>query len=272
MNRNPRVKWQPVLGRAAEILVETLDAEGVRLTLRGLHYRLVSEGLIPNTRAAYKRLSRLSAQARRDGTFPDLHESVREIVEPRSWASPEEALADLRRRYRRDRTETQERTVILGVEKRAQADYLTSWFYDHGLPVAAMAGYSSQTLMGKVLRYADAYDRPAVVLYAGDFDASGEDMLRDLGKRLRGIELRRVALTPEQVESFGLPEMMGKAADSRAADFEKRHGRLVQVELEALPPADLHRLYDEALAPLWDMSSFEAVLAREERERGEIGA
>jgi hypothetical protein len=260
------------LDRAAEIIEETLDAEGVRLTLRGLFYRLVSEALIPNLDARYKRLSRLTAGRRRDGEFPDLHESVRAIDVPTSWRSPEEALADLRRWYRRDRTETQERTVILGVEKRAQADYLASWFDEYGLPVVAMAGYSSQTLVDRVLRYVAAYDREAVVLYAGDFDPSGEDMLRDLGVRLPGVELRRVALTPEQVEAFGLPEMMGKASDSRAAGFERRHGRLVQVELEALPPAELHRLYDEALAPLWDMSSFEAVLAREEQERQTLGS
>jgi hypothetical protein len=69
------------------------------------------------------------------------------------------------------------------------------------------------------------------------------------------------------VVEFELPVMMGKAADSRAASFAARHGPLMQVELEALPTADLHRLYDEALAPLWDMSAFEAVLMREGRER-----
>jgi hypothetical protein len=267
-----RLNWPPILDRAAEIIEETLASEGVRLTLRGLFYRLVSEALIPNLHARYKYLSSETAELRRLGRFPDLHESVRQIVVPDSWVSPQEALADLRDWYRRDRTEGQERTIILGVEKAAQRDYLSSWFDEFGLPVVAMAGYSSQTLMNKVLRYVEGHDRPAVVLYAGDFDSSGEDMDRDLGARLPGVELRRVALTPEQVQEFALPVMEGKATDSRAASFAARHGRLVQVELEALPPADLHRLYDEALAPVWDMSTFEASLAREQAERDEIGA
>jgi hypothetical protein len=196
-----RLSWRPILARAAEIVEATLDAEGVLLTLRGLHYRLVSEGLVPNTRGAYKRLSSLSAAGRRDGAFPDLHETVRNILVPSSWASPEQALADLRRWYRRDRTEGQEQTLILGVEKRAQADYLTTWYDEHGLPVVPMAGYASQTIVGRVLGHVAKYDRLATMLYAGDFDPSGEDMLRDLRVRLPQVELRRVALTASRWSS-----------------------------------------------------------------------
>jgi hypothetical protein len=42
--------------------------------------------------------------------------------------------------------------------------------------------------------------------------------------------------------------MVGKATDSRAAAFKARHGRLVQVELEALAPDDLRQLFEDALA------------------------
>jgi hypothetical protein len=42
------------------------------VTLRQLFYRLVSAQVIPNSQAAYKRLSSLTAEARRNGDFPAL--------------------------------------------------------------------------------------------------------------------------------------------------------------------------------------------------------
>jgi hypothetical protein len=62
----------------------------------------------------------------------------------------------------------------------------------------------------------------------------------------------------------------GKASDSRAAGFVAKHGRLVQVELDALPPNVLHALYSDALAPFLDVSKIEAANAREEAERREL--
>jgi hypothetical protein len=70
-----RTAWAPVLERARAI-VESYDTA---VTLRQLFYRLVSEGLISNTRSAYQNLSRLTAIARRAGTFPRLVDRTRRI-------------------------------------------------------------------------------------------------------------------------------------------------------------------------------------------------
>lgn len=272
---NPtQLRWPPIIERAKKIVAEMLAAEGVRLTLRGLFYRLVSEGLIPNTKAAYQRLSRLTAEGRRGGTFPDLHDAGREIDVPYFETSPAAAVEALHDEYRLDRTEGQPSTVILGVEKRAQVDYLTAWFGERGLPAVAMAGYTSQTLVDDVKKHVAQYDRPAVMLYAGDFDPSGADMVRDLRRRLAGVDVRHIGLTAKQVRKFRLPDALVFAAardkaknDARAASFVEREGGLFQTELEALPTARLHRLYEEALAPLWDDGAFAAVQARELRDR-----
>jgi hypothetical protein len=61
--------------------------------------------------------------------------------------------------------------------------------------------------------------------------------------------------------------MPGKRTDTRAAGFIKRHGRLAQVELDALPPDVLRGLYAGALGEHMDMSVFEAQLRREKRDR-----
>ena len=117
-----------------------------------------------------------------------------------------------------------------------------------------------------------AQDRPAILIYAGDFDASGEDIDRDFLKRTDCFDdVVRVALTADQVEQYELPEQMGKASDSRARKFVERHGRLVQVELDALPPDLLHELYQEAVADYWDESAFDLAMERERDERAALG-
>jgi hypothetical protein len=136
---------------------------------------------------------------------------------------------------------------------------LRSWFGEAGLPVIPLGGYASQSYVDVVHRDAAGQQRPAVLLYAGDFDPSGEDIRRDFEERVGSFEeVVRVALTREQVEKYGLPPQPGKATDSRASGFIARHGELVQVELEALDPSDLRELYQDALAQHWDVSAFES--------------
>ena len=99
-----RLRWPPIIDRAAEI-VRSYDT-GV--TLRQLHYRLVSEQLTPNTEKAYKRLSSLTAVGRRRGTFPDLIDRGRTIHSYQHFAGPCDALNALQDWYRLDRTAGQD--------------------------------------------------------------------------------------------------------------------------------------------------------------------
>ena len=55
--------------------------------------------------------------------------------------------------------------------------------------------------------------------------------------------------------------------DSRAARFIARHGRLVQVELDALPPEVLRALYTDAIGAFWNDDVYAKALAREAAER-----
>jgi hypothetical protein len=41
----------------------------------------------------------------------------------------------------------------------------------------------------------------------------------------------------------------------------------MQVELEALDPPDLHQLFEDALEPFWDVSTFEDAQAHEAEGR-----
>lgn len=275
MKRTEHIDWPGVLKKAAAI-VESYDTA---VTLRQLFYRLVAAGLIRNTEQAYKGLSRVTAEARRVGGFPQLADAGRTIHRYTSWANPQELLRAAAEHYRRDRTEGQAALIYLIVEKNTLVAQLQSWFGDLGLPILALRGYSSESYEREIANDVDtsAGGRPVVMLYAGDFDPTGEDIDRNFKAQMerRGLELAetvRVALSNDQVQEYNLPEAPGKSSDSRANGFHARHGKLVQVELEALDPAQLHQLYQDAIDRYWDTSAHEAVLALEEIERGELMA
>ena len=255
-----RLNWHLILGDAAAI-VESYDTP---VTLRQLFYRLVAKGVIQNTSTAYKTLSSRTAAARREGDFPALADNTRAISRYRSFDGPDDAREWLVEIYQRDHTEGQQYNVYLGVEKRTMLAQLQAWFGDHGLPMLALGGYSSQSFEAEVIADAEGDGRPAVLLYAGDFDPSGEDIDRNFVKQVACFDsVVRVALTPEQVEEYKLPPQPGKSSDSRSAAFIQRHGALVQVELEALDPETLRELYADALKDFWDTSAFRSSLAAE---------
>lgn len=260
----PRLDWDDILQHAASV-VRSYETS---VTLRQLFYRLVSEQLIPNTTSAYKVLSKRTAEARRDGWFPDLIDRGRAIHRPTAWASPDQILTVAQHSYRRDRTEGQDVSIYVGVEKAGTVIQLESWFGERGVPILALGGYSSQSYIEQIKKDVSEQERPAVLLYAGDFDPSGEDIDRDFVERTGcWQEVVRVALTREQVEEHKLPVNAGKAADSRSTGFVKRHGELVQVELDALPPETLHDLYEQVLARYWDDDAFKRAMKREASER-----
>jgi hypothetical protein len=256
--------WPELLAMAATI-VESYDT---LVTLRQLFYRLVAAQLLPNTTNAYKSLSKYTAEARRAGTFPALMDRGRTIHRYHTFTNPTEARRWLQSIYRRDRTEGQIVSVYLGVEKAGIVEQLREWFGDLGVPVLALGGYGSQTYVDDVIADVRATGRPAVLLYAGDHDPSGEDIDRDFTARTDcWDEVRRVALTAAQVEEYALPPQPGKELDSRARGFVERHGRLVQVELDALPPEVLRTLYAEAIAAFWNGAAHEQAVEREAAER-----
>jgi hypothetical protein len=261
--RGPRIDWDTVLHRAAEI-VASYDT-GV--TLRQLYYRLVSEHLIPNKLTTYNSLSARTAQARRDGWFPSLVDRGRDIHNIGGFSSPASGLRWLTRVYNRMRDAGQEYNIYIGVEKNGLLNLLTNWFGNHGINVIALGGYSSQTFCDEIAEQCRNDGRTAILIYGGDFDPSGEDILRDFTSRAGCFdEIHRIALNFEQVEEFDLPPLPGKGSDSRSEGFIAKYGELMQVELDALPPDVLQRLYQEKFDEYWDYSAESEVLEQEEKD------
>jgi len=256
--------WSAILDHATEIV--TSYETGV--TLRQLFYRLVAAEMLPNTQNAYKGLSAHTAEARRRSGFPALIDRGRSIYQHPQFISASTAQHWLASIYRQDRTIGQAVSLYLGVEKNGIVEQLMAWFGDLGIPVLALGGYASQSYVEEVKAAVQEQDRRAVLIYAGDFDPSGEDIDRDFLARTGCFsDVIRVALTADQVTDYRLPPQPGKSSDSRSSQFIARHGRLIQVELDALPPDVLRQLYAAAIADYWDDEAYAEVLALEATER-----
>lgn len=109
-----------------------------------------------------------------------------------------------------------------------------------------------------------------VILYFGDFDPSGEDMVRSLRDRLddRGSrpEITKCALTFADIERYELAADFTTASDTQSAAFVAKWGD-VSVELDALPIEVLRGRIVSEIESRMDLDALERARATEVEER-----
>lgn len=113
--------------------------------------------------------------------------------------------------------------------------------------------------------------RTVVVLYLGDHDPSGEDMVRDIKTRLEefgvlNLSVEKVGLTIAQVKQYNPPPNPAKITDPRAKDYIAKFGAK-SWEVDALPPNVLTRLIRAAFAKHIDKGLMDEVKKREEVDK-----
>jgi len=116
--------------------------------------------------------------------------------------------------------------------------------------------------------------RQPILLYLGDHDPSGEDMVRDVGERLKlmgvkDLEVRKLALTMAQVEQYKPPPNPTKKSDSRAAKYMRKFGTS-SWEVDALPPEVLQDLIEKAIRGLVDVDKMDVIKDRETRDKEKL--
>jgi hypothetical protein len=264
--------------RIEEINVILGEYDGQRLTARQVYYRLVAGGKIPNTPTSYKNLTSLLADARYAGLVDwDLIEDRgREPDSPGEWSSIDDLVDLAVKQFRLPRWADQPHYVELWVEKQALAGVLSPIARRHHITLMVNKGYSSASAMKAAAERLSqgGYDCTPIVLYLGDHDPSGNDMVRDIRVRLEefgvaDLEVRKLALTMAQIRKFNPPPNPAKITDSRAAAYIAEHGDF-SWELDALPPRELNRLVDTAIRGIVDADKMAATIARESRERERV--
>ena len=267
------------LSKANRIMLERINTileeyrnDGYVLTLRQLYYQLVSKDIIPNNDREYAKLSNILKKGRMAGIvdWSAIEDRVRVPKLPYWVRDVQHAIQDTIEQYRVDRMQGQQRNIEIWVEKDALSNVLFRVTSKYHIRLMVNRGYSSISAMYDAHRRLRSGD---VILYFGDHDPSGKDMVRDIRERMeefgREVDVRPVALTMEQIRRFNPPPNPAKITDPQAKWYIREYGR-TSWELDALPPRELIRLAEEAVEELIDLDLYNRCLDREQRDIEEL--
>ncbi len=253
-------------------VLEDYREQGYTLTLRQLYYQLVTKNIIPNEDRQYKKLSRVLKMGRMCGLvdWDSIEDRVRVPKRPYWVHGIQDAIEDTVANYRLDRMSGQERRVEIWLEKDALSSILYRVSAKYHIRLMVNRGYSSVSAMyeaSKRLRDKD------IILYFGDHDPSGLDMVRDIEDRLfefgKDVEVRPVALTMEQIRKYDPPVNPAKLSDTRSRDYIAEHGEY-SWELDAIEPKELERISEEAVLDCIDIDIYNSMVDKEEEEKLKI--
>jgi hypothetical protein len=267
-------KTQHIIDEAHSILAAYSRA----MTVRQVFYRLVSRQVVENTLSRYKAVSDALVDARREGSIPWVWIEDR-TRRPRGlrpgWVDVtrylDRQIVHVADAYSAAVWPTQPQYVEVWLEKDALSGIFEDALAPYSLALNVGRGYDGwSSIHNAAERFRNTAHGVSTILYFGDFDPSGEDMVRSLQERLYDqnalVMVRKVALTPDDILRYQLPPNVTKVRDSRAAAHIAEYGD-VSVELDALPPDVLHARVIEAVEDTLDMDAMRATW--EEQKRGQ---
>lgn len=193
-----KIKFRNIsLNKANKLKLELINSiikeyqnEGYTLTLRQLYYQLVTRDIIPNVQSEYAKLSKLLKEGRMAGVvdWDAIEDRLRQPSVPSSWDSPKSILRSALFSYARPRQKGQNNYLEVWVEKDALSGVLKRITEKYHIPIMVNRGYSSVSAMyDSYERFVEAFrqDQKIKILYLGDYDPSGIDMIRDIRDRIK---------------------------------------------------------------------------------------
>jgi hypothetical protein len=161
-------------------------------------------------------------------------------------------------------TGTQPYKLVMFGEKSSLEDVLAPIGERYHADLYLPTGEISDTLLYQMAKIGAADGRPMVVLCFSDADPAGWQMPISIGRKLQAFkalqfgglefEVRRVALTPDQVREYGLPITPLKETERRGDRWRAEMG-VEQTEIDALAalrPDLLRQIARDAIAPFFD--------------------
>lgn len=281
-------------------IVEEYQRQGYKLTLRQLYYQLVSRDIIPNKVAEYAKVSNLLKEGRMAGIvdWDAIEDRLRVPYTPASFDSPEEILDAAINQYQLPRQKGQDNYMEVWVEKDALSGVLRRVTSKYHIPILVNRGYSSVSAMYDAYkRFVNALSEDAHVkiLYLGDFDPSGTDMVRDIKDRIleffegsqkikniapyvrddafewasEHFEIIPIALTRDQIRQYDPPPNPAKITDPRAAKYIAEHGDS-SWEVDALRPEVLNRILEDSILEHLDLDMYQEIVDREQNDKDRL--
>jgi hypothetical protein len=286
----PQQKTRNVIRQVKQILAA--NADYLPMTCRQIFYRMVAEHNWPKSKD--DELYDVLKNMRRARVIP--FDVIRDdgigSIHPGGFDGPEgfwRTVGQAAKDYRRHRQDGQDYRLELWCEAAGMLPQLGKVADPYGVPVYSCSGFNSlasvRAVVDRVLYNGDVHGVPTVVLHVGDFDPSGitvyNAFTEDVGRFVHAdrhyryrqeLHAVRVALTIEQIES---DQLVTNDFDREKAKRDKhphvrgwKHDFTCQAE--ALPPARLAAIVEDAIVAWFDQDTYQDVLSKERPERQRI--
>lgn len=273
----PRQETRATLDQVKQVLTQYRQLWP--LTARQVFYRLVGAFDFPKTENAYKRLLEYLNRGRRAGLIPwgAIRDDGSTVVGSDRYEDAESFLSTVRdwaSRAPMDLLQHQPIHLELFCEAAGMVPQLDRVARTYGVPVRSSGGFDSTTVKHDLAVIYSQIDKPVRVLHVGDLDPSGEHLHNALGEDLNAFmeqlggrcTVRRVAVTPEHQQHYGLATAPPKASDKRSFDHD------FTVQAEALDPTDLASIVRDAIEEELDLEIHQEALVWQERVQAELSA
>ena len=241
------------------------------MTVRQVFYQATVRGTVEKSEAGYNKVQTDLVWLRRRGLVPYEHlaDNTRWQRRPRTYDSIESALLETAKFYRKSLWSRADCYLEIWLEKDALAGVIMPETEMYDVPLMVARGYSSLSFLHSAAEYIGTLTLPAYIYHLGDYDPSGvnagekiEETLRELAPEA-DIRFERLAVKPEQIETWNLPSRPTKTTDSRA----KKFGTQDSVELDAIPPAVLRKLVEDTILLHLPRHEYDILKVAEESER-----
>jgi hypothetical protein len=246
-----------------------------RITVRGVFYLLEVAAIVAKTEGGYRKVQQQVLKMRRAGLldWAFITDGTRWQRKPDSYVDAESYLDQMARCYRRDLWQRHNVRVEVWLEKDALADVIFDVTNKWDVSLMVSRGQSSTTFLHSAAMTAQqAFMETGVATYIYplyDHDAGGERACRTIETELPGyapdtpIYVERLAVTEEQIETWGLPTRPPKKKDPDA----KKWGDKPAVELDAIDPNRLIELVENAIVRHVDPHAWRVEKQVEQEER-----
>jgi hypothetical protein len=281
-NKNLWQYSQTMLLTKIQTIVNTYMDQGITLTNRQLYYQLVANDIIPNSQETYKRICTFLTDARYGGyiDWEAIEDRGRVPKKHPEWDNVKELVESAVHSYRLPRWKDQEYYVELYCEKQAMESILKPIADKYHIYFGYNKGYSSASTMydlAQRIKEQINNDKKCVILYLGDHDPSGLDMVRDIRERISefltegdesvepNFTIEPLALNMKQIAQYNPPPNPAKITDPRAKGYIEEFGN-ISWELDSLKPEVLIRITEIGIKEHLDQDLYEEIIMREKRE------
>ena len=261
--------------RIIKIAYEILSAFNP-MTVRQVYYQLVSRQVIKNNRNQYQAVSNALVKARQEGiiSWDWMEDRLRRPRTVGMWKDLKDFSNTAIKAYKRNVWDDQPGYFEAWLEKDALSGIFENVLARYGITLNVGRGYDGwDSIYNAACRFGDGKGKS--ILYFGDLDPSGVDMIRSLGERLAFFgccpEIIKCALTPDDMKRYNLPPAFTKKTDTRSAAYVAKFGDIA-VELDALPADILQTRLKKEVEQRLDTAAFKRTLELEQADKEKLKA